>query len=405
MITYNSVFSIIIKKIIRPENNVFSPKYDNTDPINLIYKAFFGTYDNLHLKENIKVPYYINKFVFLQEGLNMFIIKDKKEDELLFFFYKIQKVYHTLNRFIYNYKYKRAKIVVNTDMELNEIKENDKNIITIYQEKAKYLFKIYDLLKIINISLSNSHLFFAEPLCIKNPYNNLPFGKDILYYIHYYLTEKVNLTYKIELIDLFLKFHLCEFNLTLFLSKYEYLLREHSIKNHIKNSEQKYLHNEIIEMINLFNAEKPKNEKIIIHHNFPKDKLIHIFKPYLQLYISSKYLLIPILKRKASYELNKKLYRFQKFNPNFGRFIILHKKKYINNVVKIYKKIKTYNDNCIPFKKYNNNNFLKDHLSFTYKHYLNGNTIIVDLFEDSSDEQEEEEEEEEQEEEQQEEDF
>ena len=54
-------------------------------------------------------------------------------------FYKIQRLYNILNRFVYNYKFKRAKIVVNSDMCLNELKEGDKNVISIIQNNSKYL--------------------------------------------------------------------------------------------------------------------------------------------------------------------------------------------------------------------------------------------------------------------------
>ena len=105
--------------------------------------------------------------------MNNFIIKNNKEKEVLNYFNKIQRTYHSLNRFLFIYKFKKAKLIVTTDIGLNEIKENDKNVICIYQENNKYLFKIYDLLKIINMSLIHSQNFFADPLCIKNPYNNL----------------------------------------------------------------------------------------------------------------------------------------------------------------------------------------------------------------------------------------
>ena len=225
MISYNKIFSLIIKKIINTENNIFSVNYDKNDSIDLLIKATFACYDNLYLKDGEFIPFNSNKFVFLNNALNAFMIKENRENEILDYFCKIQKVYRALNRFAFIIKYNKAKIVVNTDMELNKINEKDKNILCLYQEKAKYLFKIFDLIKIINISLTNSYLFFAEPLCIKNPYNNIPFNKSTLYNIYYYLIERPKLLVKFNILELFLKFHECNFNLTKFLSNYEYLLR------------------------------------------------------------------------------------------------------------------------------------------------------------------------------------
>ena len=81
-----------------------------------------------------------------------------------------------------------------------------------------------DITLIINMSLIHSLNLFADPLCIKNPYNNLPFSKSILYYIYHFIIEKTNLSIKINYTELFFKFHRCNFCLTNFLNKYEYFL-------------------------------------------------------------------------------------------------------------------------------------------------------------------------------------
>ena len=166
-----TLFTLLINKIINPDN-MFS--YNN-DGINSTIKIAFFNY--ITLNENNDMPLYKQKFILYSKGLDSFMIKGCKEEEEQFcnYFNKIQRAYHALNRFAYLYKYKKSPNVVNTDMELNDIYETDKNVICIYQNNAKYLFKLNDLLKIINMSLINSHEFFAEPLPIKNPYNNIPF--------------------------------------------------------------------------------------------------------------------------------------------------------------------------------------------------------------------------------------
>jgi hypothetical protein len=253
-------------------------------------------------------------------------------------------------------------------MTLNELKECDENVICIYHEKSRYLFKIYDLLKIINMSLINSQGFFANPLCIKNPYNNLPFNKNILYNIYYFITEKTNLTTRSDYSDLFLKFHSCYFNLTIFLSKYEYLLREHAIINYVKNSTNDILCKDIKNMILYFN-ENRKN-KIYYDKNFPKSKLIEIFSPYLDLYLHSRYSLVPTLKYKSANEFLKKLKLFQEFNPTFGRMKFTYKDKICKDgKVRRLKDGVVFNDKHIKFNVYDNDNFLKDHLSYKNINY------------------------------------
>ena len=100
MLCYNKIFSLIIKKIIRPENNVFSPTFDNTDKIDLLYKGMFNVYDNLKFNEPLS-HVNPNKFDLLYKALNIFTIKDQRENEFLDYFCKIQKVYHALNRFVF----------------------------------------------------------------------------------------------------------------------------------------------------------------------------------------------------------------------------------------------------------------------------------------------------------------
>jgi hypothetical protein len=360
-------FYVIINKILKIKNNNFFT-YNTTDNIDPSLKMIFGF--GFFKINNENIPLYKKKFIFLKEIINNFIIKGHREEEVFRYFNKIQRTYNSFNRLAFLYKFKKAKLIVNTDMGLNEIQENEKNIICIYQENNKYLFKIFELIKIINMSLTHADNFFATPLSIKNPYNNLPFGKHVLYNIYYFLTEKTNLTLKINEIEIFLKFHSCHFNLTDFLKKYEYLLREKTIKNNIKNSVNEDAYRNIMEMIDAFNKNKLIRDKICIDKKFPKDKLVHIFNPYLNICFNSKYLLIPILKYKATFELEKKLQHFQNFNPLFGRIKIIYIKKICTDgKVRSFKLKDDINDSHIHFNEYNNDQFLKDHLSYKYINY------------------------------------
>ena len=128
-----TTLSLIINRVLNLNNNIFlkNYKYDN---IELSFKLLFTSIINKKITTK-------DKFIFFKESLKNFLIKDKKE-EFIGYFYKIQKTYNILNRFIYNYKYKKAQTVVNTDMCLNEINENDKHVICIFHNNSKYLFLI-----------------------------------------------------------------------------------------------------------------------------------------------------------------------------------------------------------------------------------------------------------------------
>jgi hypothetical protein len=354
-----STFDLVVKKITSIDNNnIFLPKYNNNDNIYFIDKFFLNDF-LLELKDK-------SKFMFLQEITENFYYKNNlQKNNLTFLFNKIQKIYHILNRLIIRYKYKKSKIIINTDLQLNFINENDKNIICIFHNNLKYLFNINDILKLIYTSLTNSHLFFSQPLCIKNPYNNIPFGKSILYYIYYFLTNNITISsIQNKYIDIFLKFKECNFNMTKFVNHYEYIIRDYSIKNYIKNSTKLQLRIEIEEMINQFNINKKNNKKIIIDKDFPNDKLIQIMRPYLYLKISGEYSLINLVEINSKAILNKKLIEFQNFNPKFGRKILKIKYK-SQNGIKIFDSVfYKFIDNNKKFNVYDIKQFMNNHLSY-----------------------------------------
>ena len=385
-------FLMIIHNILNKNDNIF--------------KIIFAFHKQI---KDTTIPLYKRKFLFLKDALQNFGVKYQKEKEILDYFCKIQHAYHVLSRFAFLYKYKKAKTIVNTDMFLNELHENDKNVICIYQENAKYLFKMYDLLKMINMSLMHAQNLFSDPQCIKNPYNNVPFNKSTLYYIHYFLTEKTKLTSHISYTILFLQFHRCQFHLSDFLHQNEYLLREKTIANFVKNTCREQLYEDIMIMLDHFNKNKKEKETIQLDENFPKNKIVQIFSPYLHIYLNSKYLLVPMLKYKALCDLERKLKRFKKFNPLFGRVKIIYKSN-IDACGKIrkYKLEEKVNDHHISFYEYDKEDFLKDHLTYKYMNYDSMffiNSIIEqDEDEDDDDDEEQDEDEDEEQDEEQDED-
>ena len=191
-------------------NNVFSINYDNSDKINPTMKlVFMGLVNNR----------YNSKIIMFKESINSFL--QFSREEFINYFCKIQKIYYAFSRLAFIYKYKKSTMSATTDMGLNDITINDKNVLCIYHFNSRYLFNINDLLKIINTSLKNSYAFFSQPLQSKNPYNNLPFTKSNLYNIYFFMKYNTHI-YN----DLFIKFFYCDFNLSTFYYKYEYLLNK-----------------------------------------------------------------------------------------------------------------------------------------------------------------------------------
>jgi len=357
-------FDTIVYKIINLNNNIFSYNYDKNDKVTGIHKIlFYG------LINNKTTNLYKNKLQFLNETINNFYLSknDKERNEFIDYFSKIQRTYHVLNRFCFIYKIKTANQIVNMDLQLNEISIGQKNVISIYHNNYNYLFKIQDLLKIIYTSLTNTYMFFCEPITIKNPYNNLPFEKSILYYIYFYLINNTYISYiKHEYIDLFFKFKQCNFNMTKFIDSNEYILRENAIRNYITNSTKNQIKADILKMIKEYNVWYRKYT-IDINSEFPTDILIRIMRPYLHLYLTAYYSLVPKNKTEAKYRLRRKLKEFQKFNPSFGRKIIVFKNKIKNSRFVTYKSHVEFDTDNKKFNTYTSTNFMNNHLSYKYR--------------------------------------
>jgi hypothetical protein len=75
-------------------------------------------------------------------------------------------------------------------------------------------------------------------------------------------------------------------------------------------------------MIEDYNDVNTCSTKIDIHPEFPLKKLVEAMRPYVTLYLLSKYSFILVDKITAKKWLAKKLKEFQRKNPLFSRKII-----------------------------------------------------------------------------------
>jgi len=367
-----TTYSLIIKNILKTDNNNYFFKYKN-DGVNSNLKLVFS----ILLNKQITVK---NKFNFFNDTLKGFPIKNILEKEFIEYFCKIQKIYNILNRFAYNYKYKKAKIIVNNDMCLNELDIKNKNVICILHNNSKYLFHINDLIKIINSALTNSDSFFSYPKSVKNPYNNMPFNKSTLYNIYFFIKYKTH--YYPELFD---KFFYVNFNLSIFKNNNEYLLRDYAIKNYVYKSPSDTLNYEIQDMIIFFNdycRESKLKNRIKIDKDFPKDRLIKIMQPYLLLYFMANYAYLKHVKNNALYFFKKSLLLFNIFNPQFGRKRYKILIKYENNFDrKICGKLIEFDDTHIKFNSIKKqSNFLSDHLLYEDVSFLINENYFYQFF-------------------------
>jgi hypothetical protein len=286
-----------------------------------------------------------NKFKFLKQTMENGFLSQSEFSE---WFYRYQRIYHALLKFVSIIKYKYAKIVIDTDLCLNPIAINDKNVICIRQGSGRYLFLINDLIKIIHSSITNSQSFFAIPKSAKNPYTNIPFNKSTLYNIYFFVLFRT--LYRPELLTTFFQYN---FNLRRFTIWNEHILREYSISEYIEKTEITLLYDDIMEMLDSLNI-------LNIDEDFPKETLVSIMKPYLQLWLIAAYSLIGGRQLYAARRFTRMLNEFVNYNPNFGRKMITREFRYDANGVRVVKIKVSFNDKHIAIKP--TTQFLNSHM-------------------------------------------
>ena len=253
------------------------------------------------------------KFKLLRDGLENIFYTDLIKNAHVNIFCKLQKVYRCMCRVAFIYKFKRAKLQVTTDLLLNDLLPNDKNVLNIFDSNSKYLFSLTDLVNVFYTSLCNSSYFIPSPVACKNPYNNLPFSKANLYNIYFFILRN-----KVQVPVIIQNYFLCNFSLRLFHFENKRLIHEISIQRYVNSSPPTYLYSSITDMLYEHNIHRPR---LKIHPEFPVNKLVEIMKPYLMLYYKSKYSGVRRLNTKNHVLLCKKMKEFIRFNPKFGQKI------------------------------------------------------------------------------------
>jgi len=305
--------------------NEYKNNVNNSDEQNLVIrliKIIFHMYLTNITRFSVE-----NKFMFFNVVLKNPYLNNLTKEIFINKFSEIQNKYWLMNRFVRNYKFKKAQYQIKSDLILNPIRSSQHNVITILSNEKKYLFTVMDLKNIIESALINSPYFFSNPIPPKNPYNNLPFDKSTLYNIYFFMKQG-----NFVLSTLFHNYFLCSFNLNRFRQEHEVLIRKKYTDQYIKNMCENDLYDAVIEMLN----RNKYTKRLKIDRDFPKKLLVSIMKPYLTFYYNSYYSLNLNERNKLSRVLSDKLRKFYFYNPKFGRKFVTKEKN-------------MYNDICIKF--------------------------------------------------------
>jgi len=326
---------------------------------------FFNCLNNIEFKQdnsNMIAKSILFQSLFEVNKLELISIKDKYEilnkvrknifitgiilETLYSTFQKAQKTYFVLTRFLRKWRISRYPKHNTFDLCFtpfdDDIEESQKPTLEIIQNKQRYLFSINDLNNIIDMALTNCAGFNdINPQEIKNPYTNVPFSVIDHYNIYFFLKEHLNKTS--ILMD---KYFRCDFDFGLFEINSLELIRYHYIKRYIDNSTTISLFDSIDMM--LFEYEK----RIKIDNTFPKIRLVEIMKPYLYIYLLSKYAYSYDMRKDCNVILKSKLREFHLFNTVFGRKIHVLKNNRIDSC--------SYNERCPEFVNILDIQYFKD---------------------------------------------
>jgi hypothetical protein len=343
---------------IEYSNIAWTVEYKQIPHVDMLVKLLLDTLIMTPLKENKKT-----KFDYLKTCLDNKFMNEFQRIDFAKAFCHAQRHNFALNRFAYRYKLRKAPLSVNVDLFMNPLRESQRNVITILQNGQRYLFTANDLKNIIETAVCNTCYYYAEPLPVKNPYNNMVFDKAILYNIYFFMKRG-----DFVMSDVFHKYFLANFNLKAFREKNEVLIRNHYLENSVKNGDMDMLYNNAIIML----AENRNTRRIQIDRRFPKKVLVNVMRPYLLLYMKKIYSLDIFQKIQCDYELKQRLKEFAEFNPAFGRRVF----KTLDSGIRA----QAFREDHIKFKTSNS----LDDFYINHTEVVEDKTYDVDVYDDAN---------------------
>lgn len=169
---------------------------------NSYLKIWIKWYEDLRCQTN-KINIRKKKFELFSNIIKCAFYSEETKNNMIMQFSKLQKSYMALNRFAYLWKYKHAHTSVITDLYLNYIDTSKDSTFVLFQNNAKFTFRISEIVRIISGALchnfeANFEIKSEKP---KNPYNKIEFKIHDLYniYLHIAFNTKMNMPTLLQL--------------------------------------------------------------------------------------------------------------------------------------------------------------------------------------------------------------
>jgi hypothetical protein len=245
-------------------------------------------------------------------------ISDSKKVTIINIFFKIRKIYDTLNSFAKHLKIKFARETsVTTDLCLNNLDNYPDHLkMVIIQNERKYIFRLSDMMQLWKNSLTNSITFSPAPELPKNPYTNIKFNTAV--FANSYIKLKKT-SYTIPIILEFFwqsSMDVCKFELDAYT-----LLKEYSVSNYIEETCDTILFYDVINMLSSLGHDINYRT---IHNDFysRKSYIVKNMKQYLKPFLLSQESCNKFKRRMFRRKSIIGLKAFFNVNPIFGRRIV-----------------------------------------------------------------------------------
>ena len=244
---------------------------------------------------------------------NIFFTEGYRES-LQTVFCKSQRTYHVMTRFARRWKMRHVPSTIEHDLNLAPIDRSKMHLyMTLYHDNAVYWFRISELLHMMETALCHCVNFFVDPQPPKNPYTNQPFSKAMLLSIYDRIRHS---DYHMPI--LFELFYRVFFDMSKFTHEHEAVIRDRYIERMVKYGDVEVLSYHIRKMLRYFHVFRRMDPQ------FPKSQLIHIFRPYVGLYLTHFFSTVYSEKKEMAYvTLHRHLHKLMSYNPRLGQKIMM----------------------------------------------------------------------------------
>jgi hypothetical protein len=140
---------------------------------------------------------------------------------------KLRFTFHRIRSFLYHKWMAKKNAINDRDIWFEEYLYGEK-MVNIYTNKVKYQFSCTEIKKIFSNALYHNSQGYAEACNPKNPYTNLFFNKETLYYIYLELVKMDVKIPKVLQLYAYVNFDIGDFS-----TKYASILSDHAIKIHM----------------------------------------------------------------------------------------------------------------------------------------------------------------------------